>query len=196
MATCERPARLAGASSLLHSLSLRLVLPSPLMRRALLASSLLRTRLFRLSPSAYRPRSTPPFPPCRSMASSSTVNDPAIEWSGFQYLQGQPVSLEDVKRNSNILVLEQWATSAEQRPTQSHREQHCTALHCAQAGLCSKDAHSPHRWLCLPACPPAPLSAGVPRAAPASLTSTRSTSSTASTAWWWWASPTRRTCRS
>lgn len=46
----------------------------------------------------------------RSMASASNVNDPAIAWNGFQYLQGQPVNLDDVKRNNNILVLEQWAT--------------------------------------------------------------------------------------
>ena len=44
------------------------------------------------------------------MSSASNVNDPAIEWSGFQYLQGQPITLDDVKRNNNILVLEQWAT--------------------------------------------------------------------------------------
>ena len=82
---------------------------------AVAAASLLRARrIYRvgspLQPSLVHCRSSS-CAPGRSMASAATVNDPAFAWSGFQYLQGQPVTLEDVKRNNAILVLEQWATS-------------------------------------------------------------------------------------
>ena len=63
------------------------------------------------------------------MSSASSVNEPAIAWTGFQYLQGQPISLDDVRRNNSILVLEQWATYGH-RPTHTPLIARCAALHC------------------------------------------------------------------
>ena len=74
------------------------------------------------------------------MSSSSNVSDPAIAWSGFQYLQGQPVTLDDVKRDHSILVLEQWATSALRSTTPHNSSTQRIALqhHSTKAQQCKR----------------------------------------------------------